>query len=114
MPFRTSKEKLSLEEIKGILKSNLNLYMNIYKNDPEFLDYFIELTLYLLRYKYDKSEELMLNKGVAEGELPEPDYRILQSAEINNDKVPGREYCHFCGAELQGQRKCSVCGNISI
>lgn len=114
MPFRTSKEKLSLDEIKGILKSNLNLYMNIYKNDPEFLDYFIDLTLYLLRYKYDKSEELMGNKGEPEVELPAPDYRILQSATIDNDKVPARDFCHFCGAELQGQRKCSVCGNISI
>lgn len=112
-PFRTGKDKISLEEIKNILKSNLNLYMSVYKNDPDFIDYFIDLTLYLLRYKYDRADELLTQEPTNESELPEPNHRIVQSGQIINPGPTKQKYCHFCGAELQGQRKCPVCGNIN-
>ena len=113
-PFHTGKEKISLDEIKNILKSNLNLYMSIYKNDPDFLDYFIELALYLLRYKYDRADELLGTATEEVAELPEPEHRVLQTGSINSQKSPPPECCHFCGAELHGQRKCPVCGNITF
>lgn len=112
-PFHTSKDKVSIEEIRSILKSNLNLYMSIYKDDPDFIDYFIDLTLYLLRYKYDHADEIFGQHPDSESGLPEPEQRVLQSGTLNHKKPQVFDCCHFCGAALKGQRKCSVCGNIS-
>ena len=113
-PFHTGKEKISLDEVRNILKSNLNLYMSIYKDDPDFIDYFIDLTLYLLRYKYDRSDEIFNTQPGNDSELPEPEQRVLQTSALGRPKGQTSEFCHFCGSLLKGQRKCPVCGNISI
>ncbi len=113
-PFRTSKEKISLDEIKNILRSNLKLYMGIYKEDPDFLDYFIDLTLYLIRFKYDKADTLFGEESDGEEDLPEPERRILQSGLIVGGNSSKPKYCNFCGEELHGKHECPRCGNITI
>ena len=113
-PFKTGKEKISLNEIKNILQSNLKLYMSIYKNDPDFLDYFIDLTLYLLRFKYDKSDDLFGPNAEGEDELPEPERRILQSGLIVSEDSSKPKCCNFCGEELHGKHECPRCGNVTI
>jgi len=106
--------KVSLDEIRNILKSNLNLYMSIYKDDPDFVDYFIDLTIYLLRYKYDNASEIFDVTPDSDTELPEPEQRVLQTGSLKNPTRPPTEFCHFCGAQLRGHRKCPVCGNIGL
>ncbi len=113
-PFHTGKEKISLEEIRNILKSNLNMYMSIYKDDPDFIDYFIDLTLYLIRYKYDRADDVFGDNSISDTELPEPERRVLQSGTLNNQQPIASDYCHFCGAQLKGKRKCPDCGNINV
>lgn len=114
MAIRTGKEKLSLPEIKNILKSNLTLYMSIYKNQPDFLDYFIDLTLYLLRYKYDRADEFFQEKPSKAAKMPKPEGRILISGLESIKRSEKVEYCSICGGEMRGQHRCPFCGNVIL
>ena len=49
MGIRTARDRFEREEIVEILKRNVALY----KDDPEFADYFVALTMYLLDQHYE-------------------------------------------------------------
>ena len=48
MSFKSAKKKLTREEIVEILKRNAELY----KNEPDFINYIIDLAMFLLEQQY--------------------------------------------------------------
>lgn len=61
MVFHSAKESLTREEILDILRRNVKLY----KNEPEFVNYIVDLALYLLENV--AHEELEMRGGFGEG-----------------------------------------------
>lgn len=100
-------EKMDREEILDILKRNVILY----KNDPDFVNYFVDLALYLLEYHYigyctdikPKSEQ----QGGFDG-IGSKVYRIIKPYGTDTEK-----YCRICGAPTGGMMKCPHCGNLT-
>jgi rubrerythrin len=101
-PFKFGKEKLTLEEIKDILRRNIELY----HDKPEFVDYFIDLTLYLLRYKFEEEERQY--QALSEGEE-----KFYTSASPQFPSESEHHYCRFCGASIGSERRCPICGNLN-
>lgn len=59
MAFRPAKDNFGKDEVIDILKSNVQLY----KNEPEFVEYIVNLAMYLLDQKYggnDSQDENMM------------------------------------------------------
>ncbi|GAG37380.1 unnamed protein product, partial [marine sediment metagenome] len=50
VPYRSAKKKLSKDEIIDIMKRNVDLY----KNEPDFVNYIVDLAMYLLENRYAK------------------------------------------------------------
>ena len=108
-PYKKKKnvvrEEMDREEIIDILKRNVALY----KNDPDFANYFLDLALYLLEYHYlehiisDKRKKAKSSKKISSKV-----YRISKKFDENTEK-----YCRVCGAPTGGMMKCPNCRNIT-
>lgn len=53
MAFHSAKETLTREEVLDILRRNVALY----KNEPEFVNYIVDLSLYLLEHLAESEEQ---------------------------------------------------------
>lgn len=126
MAFHEAKKSFSKDEIIDILKKNVALY----RNEPEFVNYIVELAMYLLECKYNNKlivqpeldgEELDINeeeKIPPEGE--KKDFQLTNGSATKIYKVfrsysqRSQDYhCHLCGAPTYGKRKCPNCGNMA-
>jgi hypothetical protein len=108
MGYRLAKMKLTRDEIVDILKRNVELY----KNEPEFIGYIVDLALYLVEFKFDREAPLRAREDVQEAipQAPPAVYKIFS----RYSSVKKEKHCHLCGAPMGDDRTCPVCGNIAI
>jgi hypothetical protein len=107
---RAANQKFSRQEIVDIIERNFDLY----RNEPNFIKYLVELTIYLVEFQYDSSRS-----AEADGDLERdntPAFSKLSGASIiaalqTTFGVKGRkEVCPFCNAKLKSEKICPGCG----
>lgn len=77
MPFKSGKEKFTKEEIIDILKRNVSLY----KDEKEFVDYIVNLAMFLMDQYYERlEEERRSGDGIALFDLTKKDDEQEQSS----------------------------------
>ena len=109
VPYRTAKKKLSKDEIIDILKRNVDLY----KNEPDFVNYIVDLAMYLLENRYEKElpeigEPDTEDKASQHVKTPIEIYKVFRSY----SKLDPSKHCRLCGAPTGGKMKCPVCANM--
>jgi hypothetical protein len=106
MGYRLAKDRLTRDEIVDILKRNVE----IYRNEPQFLGYIVDLALYLVEYKFDRE-----TPAKEEVEEPSPYTRpTVYKVFSHYSAIKKEKHCHLCGAPMGEDRKCPVCGNVAI
>jgi hypothetical protein len=106
MGYRLAKNKLTRDEIVDILKRNVE----IYRNEPEFIGYIVDLAIYLIEYKLDREAPA---RDEAEEAVSQPRptvYKVFS----HYGAVKKEKHCHLCGAPIGEDRKCPVCGNVAL
>ncbi len=109
VPYRSAKKKLSKDEIIDIMKRNVDLY----KNEPDFVNYIVDLAMYLLENRYakempDVGEVDTEDKAGQRPKTPLEIYKVFRSY----SSVDPSKHCRLCGAPTGGKMKCPVCGNM--
>ena len=109
MTVMRPKEKLSKEEIIEILRRNAQLF----KDEPEFVKYIVDLAMYLI--------ENYLDAAALQGALERPFevppkevqnvYRVFQR--FSTGRTPAHA-CPICGADTEGRRKCPNCNAMTF
>ena len=108
MAYQSAKKSFARDEIVEILQKNVELY----KGDPNFTSYIVDLTLYLVEYAYKRDTEhpVFSNRNVdfvSSG--PEKMYKVFRSTSSGDTN----KFCPFCGAPISSKAgKCSQCGNV--
>ena len=108
MGVSKAKEKLYPEEIEAILECNTRLF----KNDPYFPKYIVKLAMYLMEYHLQGygGEN---GSNFSTGQSFFTPGSLIRSFREDSD-FDANERCAFCGALLQGKRKCEKCGQFVI
>ena len=106
--YQSAKSSFTRDEIVDILKKNIDLY----KNDPNFTNYLVDLALYLIEYAYQKEidtphfrEENLDIVTLGAQKL----YKVFRDpTSLDSTKV-----CPFCGAPNRGTTgRCAQCGQV--
>ena len=109
MAYQSAKKSFSREEIVEILSKNVELY----KNEPNFTSYIVDLALYLVEYGYQRDlENPMITKKNMDYYQPAGSQKVYKvfRAPSSGDTT---KFCPFCGAPLTLHAgKCYQCGNI--
>ena len=106
--YQSAKKHFTREEIIEILQKNVELY----KNEPHFTSYLVDLAMYLVEYGYKKEEEepVASEKGMdfyTSG--TQKVYKVFRAPPTGETT----KFCPFCGAPLIGDPgKCHQCGNV--
>lgn len=127
MSIQKSREMLSREEIVEILKTNADLF----KREPQFADYIVDLALYLIEFHYAdlirRQKEVRAAHGnetsfeeeppIVPEELKKPEqdalatrYRILRTASQVGEMLK----CVVCGTQVAKKGKCPNCGAMVL
>jgi hypothetical protein len=102
MAKEVDRAKLSRKEIADILKRNCDLY----RDEPAFSEYLVELAMYLIEFQYDP-EKCDERPGTSE----EEGYKIIASAKMLSKKAePKKSLCLVCGSPYVTGRRCPGCG----
>ncbi len=124
MAFQEAKKKFTKEEIIEILKKNVALY----RSEPEFINYIVDLAMYLLECKYEQQIESAegldidsVDNSEAQPHEGEKKDFVLSNGSATKIYKVFRSYsqrsedyhCHLCGAPTYGKRKCPNCGNMA-
>jgi rubrerythrin len=126
MTYKKGKPKFSKDEIIEILKRNVNLF----KDEEEFVDYIVDLALYLVEHRLlTQTEASDLNPA-----KPASDDRIQKRGEMYQRAGRGtseelyerlkkhsrsaeseKSLCRMCGAPIvPGRATCPNCGNMTF
>lgn len=97
------KGKMTKEEIATIIKRNVALF----KNDPDFANYIVDLTLYLVEYHY-LDEEIKKKRDKDKSMVGSKVYRLFPDSRRDDQK-----YCIVCGAPTGGMMRCPNCGHLA-
>lgn len=126
MTFKKGKQQFTKEEIIEILKRNVNLF----KDEDEFVDYIVELALFLVEHRMQTQTEVSEGgpaKQSAQDEVfekrREPFQRgagLVSDAEIHDILLrhvrggePEETMCRVCGARVPKSAKlCPICGSL--
>jgi hypothetical protein len=125
MPVQKSRRRLTREEITEILRTNADLF----KAEPEFADYIVDLAIYLLDAYYEEIVQKRLESGKSgeTGEKPAAPavpsaltgggkdalakrYEILRS--VSREGASRR--CLVCGSKIGRDSRCLQCGNEAL
>lgn len=121
MPFFEAKKNFNKEEIIDILKKNVALY----KSEPEFINYIVELAMYLIECQYEKRIE---QPSIEEQKDGMPNLKDVENKDNKLSEQSAKRiykafrsyapnvqdmHCHLCGAPTYGKRKCPNCGNMA-
>lgn len=107
--YQSAKKNFTREEIIEILKKNVDLY----KEDPNFTSYIVDLALYLVEFAYktpdavpsimEKQDMDMVTQG------PRKVYKVFRPPSSGDTN----KFCPFCGAPvIKGMGQCQQCGNM--
>jgi len=106
--YQSAKKHFTREEIIEILQKNSDLY----RNEPNFASYIVDLAMYLVEYGYKREQEqpVPLEKNIS---LPGPKSQKVYKVFRAPSSGETAKYCPFCGAPLTSDAtKCYQCGNI--
>ena len=113
MAIESSKPaRLSRTEISDILKRNFDLY----KDEPNFVDYLVELAIYLIQYQFDpKKEEAPTNSRELEDDIAPAieaeGARVVSSLTNMRPRTSNNRMCPICGIMGTGAgQACPGCG----
>lgn len=124
--FKKGKQKFTQQEIIDILKRNVNLF----KDEEEFVQYIVDLALYLVEHRlytgnethHDSfpikptaaAEPIIMKRDDRYRRTRERDeelYQVLKKHSTRSDVQ--QNHCRMCGAPVSGGRAiCSNCGNM--
>ena len=105
MSFKSAKKKLTREEIVEILKRNAELY----KNEPDFVNYIIDLAMFLLEQQYGGNAA---DNTRPKNEMIISTYSPLEMYKIYHDKETTMQFCRVCGKEVLTGTNCESCGTL--
>lgn len=117
MAFRTGKQKFTKEEIIDILKRNVSLF----KDEEEFVQYIVDLAMYLVEHKMQATEALERQQTSDEPvEKRKESYRRTRSRDEetynalrrHSTRSDTKGHCRMCGAPMGKHITCPNCGNI--
>ncbi|MBX7244425.1 MAG: hypothetical protein K1X53_02945 [Candidatus Sumerlaeaceae bacterium] len=138
MTLKKGQQKFTKEEIIEILKRNVNLF----RDEEEFVEYIVELTLYLVEHRLQTTTKLPAGESPAADEtggiiLKRKDQflrtrkrdteiqKVLRKHITKSDATGGRSdpsatgtgaplspLCPMCGAPTKGKRMCPNCGSF--
>ncbi len=112
-----ARRKMSREQICEILERNVQLY----KGEDSFVNYLVDLALYLVEYEYDWSqseldkprEAAQANSAPEQAELP-PRPRVVSIHSNNNGGLrPLKRNCPYCGNIVGEALVCPSCRNLT-
>jgi len=109
MAVSQPKKKLTKEEIIDILRRNAKLF----RNEPEFITYIVDLALYLIEDMLDRGEPKKTTDTpfqVSPQEIKQV-YSVLQH--FSSEKSHKRT-CPLCGCATEGKRKCPNCDAMTF
>jgi len=106
--YQSAKKYFTREEIIEILQKNVDLY----KNEPNFASYVVDLAMYLVEYGYKREAEqpVPIEKGfIFQSPKSQKVYKVFRAPSSGETA----KYCPFCGAPLSSDAvKCYQCGNM--
>jgi rubrerythrin len=125
MTFKKSKQQFTKEEIIEILKRNVNLF----KDEDEFVDYIVELALYLVEHRMqtqtaasDIQKKSQQSDSVFEkreepfqkGSFGPSDVELHNLLRRHSRGQEGQvTMCRVCGASVpEGNKLCPICGSL--
>jgi len=114
MPYHEARKTFNKDEIIDILKKNVALF----KSEPEFVNYIVDLAMYLIECHYNKEVDLMSEDTDEENKVktvPLTSNTASQIYKVFRSYAPTdtEKHCHLCGAPTYGKRKCPNCGNMT-
>ena len=107
-PFYSAKKAFSKEEISEILRRNVALY----KDEPSFANYIVDLALYLIEAHYEEHMKEDLRQRSSPIQIDTESvgkfYRVFK--EYTGPKA--EKYCSLCGTRCSNdERVCPHCGS---
>ncbi|MCX7014198.1 MAG: hypothetical protein NTW86_16880 [Candidatus Sumerlaeota bacterium] len=110
----SSRQRLSKQEIVEILKRNFELY----RNEPNFIEYLIQLAFYLIQFQYDPSlpdapRDIEPGPNAIPPAPTEPgsaEMEIVTSLQATFSIEHNRAVCPFCGKRVRRGDSCPSCG----
>lgn len=108
------RRKLNRTQIVDILERNVALY----KEETNFVNYLVDLALYLMEYEYDWSETVKPPQNTTTpNDTPVPldgmGSRRLNSRVTLESRALNHHLCPHCGAEVGDLLLCPACHNIT-
>ena len=113
------RRKLNREQISEILERNVQLY----KGEESFVNYLVDLALYLLEYEYDWSQSgLQQPRPTTDGDNATPDSlkaaadpptRVVSIQSSAGGLKPLRRNCPYCGSIVGEALVCPSCRNLT-
>jgi rubrerythrin len=127
MTYKKGKQQFTKEEIIEILRRNVNLF----KDEDEFVDYIVELALYLVEHRMQTQTEASDTHGPARADEKEEvfekrqepfqkgsfwnhvsDVRDFLERQVRDASEP-MTVCRICGASVSSKAKiCPICGSM--
>lgn len=123
MTIRKSHDRMTRDEILEVLSANTDLF----KDDPKFVEYIVDLAIYLVGANYDELNVQGEQKPKAQksdAEMPLTSQRKLRSV---NSSGLSKQYsvlqsvakakdddtnCVVCGSRIEPGKACPNCGDI--
>lgn len=113
MAVSEPRKKLSKEEIIEILRRNARLF----KDEPEFVNYIVDLAMYLIENHLEKEPGEGADASDRQKRLAakEKEIRAIYSVfeRFSTGKTPPK-MCPMCGAPTEGRRKCPNCDAMTF
>ncbi len=111
MAVSQPKKTLSKDEVIEILRANARLF----KDEPEFVTYIVDLAIYLLEH--------CLEREGGNAKSPAPPFIATQKdlkeimgvfERFASAKKDTKRACPMCGAPVEGRRKCPNCDAMTF
>jgi hypothetical protein len=114
------KQKMSREELVEALRRNVLQY----RDDGEFVQYVIDLALYLVEYRLHQGREAEMAREIIAAKPKSVDMAKLAETRKRDQELQAvlkrhakpkakNAACKMCGAPTEGKAICPHCGNMT-